>query len=57
MSKRVPSRETSTCSPGFIFIMIKPGNYILLSSYSLKKKIKLKMEMPSTFKMMLSLRP
>ena len=27
-TKRVPSRETSTCSPGFHFIMIKPGNYI-----------------------------
>jgi hypothetical protein len=29
--------ETPTLSTGFIFIMIKPGNYILLSSYSLKK--------------------
>ena len=27
-TKRMPSRETSTCSPGFHFIMIKPGNYI-----------------------------
>ena len=26
-TKRVPSRQTSTCSPGFIFIMIKPENY------------------------------